>query len=264
MLADAAAGVDVAGGGVAVAVARNATGERAAVRGISSVSGFAALAELSHVSGGAGALLDPGRGVFAVVGSARGFQDDVVEGADAVGRVGGADADGRHVGQDLLEDDGFHARRPLERRMLVKAEGKLLVGARVGQPVALGEDGRGNPHPVSLDDDVVARRPRRIAVHAQLERQVFVVGKLLIRQKLIRGDEVDGFGIGSVPRLHALQERIELERQRDVPVQIHRLPPFRVALRVKQMREGRVRSRAMRRMHARAVVSTPFVEKTVI
>ena len=110
VLADTTTGIHVAGGRVPVAVARDASSQRSAVRWIATISGLAALAELADVSGRARALFHPRRRIVQVAGTRRRFQDDVVQDADAVGGVRGANADGSHVGQDLLEDDRFHPR----------------------------------------------------------------------------------------------------------------------------------------------------------
>lgn len=110
MLTNAASGVDVASRGMSVAVAGNASCQRPSVRRIASVPRLATLAKLSDVTRRTSALFDPRRGIFEVVGSPRRLQDDVVQDADAVRRVSRADADGRDVGENLLKDDGLHAR----------------------------------------------------------------------------------------------------------------------------------------------------------
>jgi len=88
--------------------------------------------------------------------------------------------------------------------MLVQTKGKLL-NLRVGQSITLGEDRRGNAHAIALDNDVVARRPGRVAIDAQLEFEVFVVGELLVAEELGGGIEVDRRGVGRVASFDDLQ-----------------------------------------------------------
>lgn len=262
VLTNTAPSVHVASGGMSVAVAWYASSQRPSVRGIAPVPGLATLAELSHISGRARALFDPRRWVLEVVGTACRFQDYVVEDANSIWRVSGANTNGGDVGENLLKDDGLHSRRPLEGRMLVQTEGELL-DLGIGQAIALSEDRGGNAHAVAFDDDVVARCPGRIAVNAQFEFQVFVVGKLLIAEEVVGSDEINGLGVGSVASLDNLQQRIEFEGKRDESILVDHRPSLGVTLECRKCLVRRItgRSEALTRL---AVTETRHTSKLVV